>query len=90
MNCKDCFHDEVCGRHNRLVQIDEHTWDEYALLDNVEEFCEHFKNKADIEEVVRCGKCAYGTRAYGCLNTEKGLRGEFVNSGDFCCHGERE
>jgi hypothetical protein len=30
------------------VQIDAHTWDEYELLDDVEKFCEHFKNTADV------------------------------------------
>ena len=51
MICKDCIHDEMCQKHNNLVQIDEHTWDEYILIDEVEKFCEHFKNKADVVEV---------------------------------------
>lgn len=50
-NCKECYHTEVCERHNRMVQIDEHTWDEYALLDDVENFCNNFKSNAAIAEL---------------------------------------
>ncbi len=49
--CKECYHTEVCTKHNRMVQIDEHTWDEYEQLDNVEKFCEHYTPTADVEEV---------------------------------------
>lgn len=50
-NCKECYHTEVCERHNRLVQIDEHTWDEYEKLDDVEKFCIYFKPASDVAEV---------------------------------------
>ena len=49
-NCKECYHTEVCSKHNRMVQIDEHTWDEYEQLDDVEKFCEHYKSTADVVE----------------------------------------
>lgn len=53
--CKECYHTEVCTKHNRMVQIDEHTWDEYEQLDNVEKFCEHYKNAADVVEIPKSG-----------------------------------
>ena len=60
MNCNNCVHDKICEKHNRLVQIDAHTWDEYGVLDDVEKFCEHFKNKADFVEVpCRCKECKH-------------------------------
>lgn len=37
--CKECTHYVVCGKEGRLVQIDEHTWDTYNQLDDVERFC---------------------------------------------------
>ena len=40
--CKECLHYEVCAKEGRLVQIDEHTWDEYNQLDDVERFCNNY------------------------------------------------
>ena len=37
--CKECIHYIVCAKEGRLVQIDEHTWDNYNQLDDVERFC---------------------------------------------------
>lgn len=58
-NCKECYHTEVCSKHNRMVQIDEHTWEEYEQLDDVEKFCEHYKHTKNIVEVVRCKDCKH-------------------------------
>lgn len=50
-NCKDCVCYEPCGKQDKLVQVDDHTWDNYIELDDVEKHCPHFKNKADFQEV---------------------------------------
>lgn len=46
--CKECYHYEICAKQCRMVQIDEHTWDNYEELDDVEKFCEHYKHTADV------------------------------------------
>lgn len=47
--CKDdCIHYEICAREGRMVQIDEHTWDEYNCLDDVEHFCDKYMPTADV------------------------------------------
>ena len=49
MTCKDCIKSDVC--------------EIYVLLHNIEDRenkCLHFKNKADFVEVVRCDKCKHG------------------------------
>ena len=81
MNCKDCIHDEVCEKHNRLVQIDEHTWDECMNLDDVENFCKYFKHKADFVEVKRCSECKFNV-----ANMQKDELDETDHSGkDIVC-----
>ena len=37
--CEECLHYDICAKEGRLVQIDEHTWDNYNQLDDVERFC---------------------------------------------------
>lgn len=50
-NCGDCIHFESCSVWNKKF-ID--------LRIKRQSVCEHFKNKADYVEVVRCGKCKHG------------------------------
>ncbi len=45
MTCKDCIHINVCRAYEP---------------EDAECICNHFKNKADFVEVVRCGKCKHG------------------------------
>ncbi len=52
-NCKDCICYEPCGKQNKLVQVDSHTWDEFTELDDVENYCPHFKNKASFQEIKK-------------------------------------
>ena len=56
--------------------------------------CRHFKDKADVVEVVRCKDCRWyltanwdGTILYGCDCTE-GLKD--VEPNGFCSYGERK
>lgn len=46
--CRGCIHYEVCAKEGRMVQVDEHTWDDYNQLDNVECFCENYISTADV------------------------------------------
>lgn len=46
--CKECIHYVVCAKEGRLVQIDEHTWDDYNQLDDVEHFCDKYLAHADV------------------------------------------
>lgn len=81
MTCKDCVHYNVCGYH-----IDEETF-------MTTEECSHFKNKADVVEVVRCKDCKhYKTDSYYCQKTKQGYC-EFDNTvkqkQGYCNYGER-
>ena len=78
MTCKDCIRRNVCKAYEP---------------EEPECFCNHFKNKADFVEVVRCGKCKHGEKCvivndtflYKCYRM--GIGG-FVE--DFHCgYGER-
>ena len=97
MTCKDCIHGEMCANRNKMVQIDEHTWDEYEQTDNVEKLCKHFKNKTDFVEVIRCKDCKcykeylhHNTKeptGWGkCTKIEMDID---LASNDFCSYGER-
>lgn len=66
--CKECMHYAVCSKEGRMVQIDEHTWDDYNQLDDVERFCDNYIATADVvpksEEGAECPIC-YGTGRIG-------------------------
>lgn len=53
MTCKDCVHCDVCEYHEDLyIEIDITGEQEKTIyLSNVENECDHFKNKADFVEV---------------------------------------
>ena len=57
MTCNDCIHGELCISRTDTIIFNK---TEYRDLDNVENFCEDFKNKADFVEVVRREKCKHG------------------------------
>ena len=54
-NCGDCIHFEVCSVWNKKF-ID--------LRIKKQSVCEHFKNKADFAEVVRCKDCGVKGAAF--------------------------
>ena len=57
MTCKECLHLEACCD---FVPFDGTTEELSHYLDEcTEQPCEHFKNKADFVEVVRCPDCIY-------------------------------
>lgn len=88
MTCNNCIHGEMCANRNKMIQIDEHTWDEYEQTDNVESLCKHFKNKADLVEVVRCKDCVHRStddfRSFYCRKDDVGCKDD-----GFCSEGER-
>ena len=82
MTCKDCIHYGICT---------------FNLTGNEWSKCFHFKNKADVVEVVRCKECkhcelrypakAIGEEAieeYYCYPNQR-----YVKSTDFCNCGEK-
>lgn len=88
--CNDCLHEELCMSRTDTTPF---TKTEYRDLDNVENFCENFKNKADFMEVVRCKDCkhsreqdrVFGITDYKCSKHNISCLSPY----DFCSYGER-
>ena len=56
MRCQDCIHEDLCmDKFKKQYQV-------YANKNITVDDCEHFKNKADYVEVVRCKNCIYFTK----------------------------
>ncbi len=57
MNCKDCVHYEVCEYHEDLyIEIDiTGELEKQSILSNVENECDHFKNKANVIDIPESG-----------------------------------
>lgn len=78
--CHDCTHLYCCK------------YDRFFGVDDVENKCNYFKNKADFVEVIRCKDCERRNTELchmGFYNTN----GEFmclVKGTDFCSYGERK
>ena len=95
MTCKDCLHGELCMSRTDTTPF---TKTEYRDLDNVEKFCEDFKNKADYVEVVRCQKCKHGDVSTFSLSKDGeeyircycSLKNAVTNVDYFCSDGERK
>ena len=94
MTCNDCLHGELCISRTDTIFFNK---TEYRDLDNVEKFCDDFKNKADFVEVVRCKDCKYLycfsaiDRQFYCKHYPKGLQGiNIVEENPFCSYGERK
>lgn len=71
--CKDCLHYEACSNFSKIIN---------SAVD-VETGCEHFKNRIDVTEVVRCKDCF----ANGCCSVQIDL-----DMGDegYCPKGRKE
>lgn len=71
--CKDCLHYDIC-----LFHVDE---------ESRKEKCVHFKNKADVVEVMRCKNCAVPRNKWtGCPN----LNGLVPPPDFYCAKGKRK
>ena len=75
MTCKDCICYEKC-KSNRL---------DFADSAEPTHICQHFKNKADFVEVVRCEKCGYKDVCLQKIDCDY-LDREVV----YCSYGERK
>ena len=82
MTCKDCIHEELC------MDKFKNQYPSYANKNITVDDCEHFKNKADFVEVVRCFWCdnAYKTMTRCYCNRFKAD----VCENSFCSYGERK
>ena len=91
MLCKDCIHFDVCK--DATVPNPEYK----GVQPDKSKECRHFKNKADIVEVVRCKNCTHGVDY--CGRTMCGKNARRINDGivgltatspeHFCSYGER-
>ena len=78
LTCENCIHSCICTPYNTPN-------DEYPNIGD----CPHFKDKANLVEVVRCGDCKKGKRL-----TENGIMvfcyksQSYRTFSDFCSYGE--
>lgn len=96
MTCRDCLIHDICKEKEKLMLTVDNLY-ELIYQEAVEVSCRHFKNKADVVEVVRCKECKhcelrYPAKAIG----EEAIEGyycypnqRYVKSTDFCNYGER-
>lgn len=97
MTCKDCVYFKRCVVLG--VELDMHHNKE------ADKNCRHFKNKADVAEVVRCKDCKYWNNAevdykgapiktYAgncqCSQWENEYYWYATTENDFCSYGERK
>lgn len=81
---KDCLYKELCESHKDICVTEK--------LQNVDKECPHFKDKADVVEVVRCKDCRHGektTQFRTDCTTKCGLHNKTMFDNDFCSYGER-
>lgn len=81
--CSHCVHFGVC--EDRFSWLDQEDNTKHII-------CYHFKDKADVVEVVRCKDCTYwqdNNGGYPHKECRWG-KGETPDSNDFCSHGERK
>ena len=90
-SCKDCICFDACMDYTKLKES------EFAQnIDGAEISCDHFKNKADFVEVVRCKDCDYfvplgdayeykGKKAMHCI-----LRASCTGDNYYCADGMRK
>lgn len=78
--CKDCLHYEACSNFSKIIN---------SAVD-VETGCEHFKNRIDVAELVRCKDCKYRKKKV-CGNPTAGMWvGVELRENDYCSYGERK
>ena len=84
--CKDCVHYDACK------DAYDGNWDDF---DECDLYCEHFKNKADFVEVVRCRECEYSReqgKVLGVTSYKFCSKHNIscLSSYDFCSYGKRK
>ncbi len=80
--CSHCVHVDVC--ENRFSWLDQEDNTKHII-------CHHFKDKADVVEVVRCKDCKHSYFVKSCSKYEcrKGC-GTLKYANDFCSYGEKK
>ena len=94
MTCKDCVHEKVCVIIAFPEAFENTKWEK--------EPCDHFQNKADFVEVVRCKDCKHWEKYENTAGAGKCKKREFsfeysnehtfnpITMPDFyCSYGER-
>ena len=96
MTCKDCIHRCICKEHERLMLTIDNLY-ELMYEEGVDKFCEHFRNKADFVEAVKCKDCKHWncvsrvTEHMGCdIFCDNHGREYPTNPDDFCSYGKRK
>ena len=84
MTCKDCIHEKVC---DNLIAHGL-PWEDGKYP--AEKWCDHFKNKADVVEVVRCKDCKWWTKEKIGSQGRCGMLGHYPRDVFYCSHGERK
>lgn len=79
MTCKDCIHEIVCEKLCPRGLLPYQSSEYPAEL-----FCKHFKNKANVVEVVRCKDCKHQEQCCEFIM----ISGKDKNI-DFCSCGKR-
>ena len=82
MTCKDCIHYDACSAKGGLFNEKD---------ESKEMLCNHFKNKADYVEVVRCKDCKY----FSCNtpNDKYCMFGNALsvsNDNSYCSYGQKK
>lgn len=78
--CKDCLHYEACLAFSKVIN---------AARD-VEQGCEHFKDRTKYVEVVRCKECSYrDPENWHCDHPVWAWYPFSKKPDDFCSYGER-
>jgi hypothetical protein len=80
--CANCVHVDVC--ENRFSWLDQEDNTKHII-------CRHFKDKADVVEVVRCKNCKKRGQRDCIVNRKMAFTDHTTLTGayDFCSYGER-
>ena len=79
--CKDCVHYDACK------DAYDGNWDDF---DECDLYCEHFKNKADFVEVVRCKECRFYVPPFCYRPKNRPHHTHGILPSYFCSYGERK
>jgi uncharacterized CHY-type Zn-finger protein len=80
--CTKCIHEDLC-----MSRLSKQGYSNYAKKNLIVEDCEHFKNKADFVEVVRCKDCDVPHNKWtGCPY----MNGLIPPPNHFCSYGKRK
>lgn len=98
--CKDCLHYEACKGTYYTAKGNEDILYEFEGEMYAHSGCEHFKNRANYVEVVKCENCKFACFRYNadkypfglfaCKKQPTGRMYKKVKGNHFCSYGERK